>query len=163
MRVTLGRIVGVFGVRGWVKVESETRPRENILGYRHWHLARDGAEWQVDVLEGRPQGKGLVARLAGVDDRNQAEALVGAEIGIAADELPRAGPDEYYWSSLEGLTVVNAAGIELGCVAHLFETGANDVMVVRGEREHLIPFIRDVVQEVNLDEGRIRVDWDEDF
>jgi len=159
-RISVGRVAGLFGVSGWVKVYSHTRPREAILNYRPWHITVGGATRTFDVLEGRQQGKGLVARIAGCDDRDTAAELVGAEIAIDATQLPATGGREYYWADLEGLRVVNDAGVELGRVSHLFETGANDVMVVRGERERLIPFGSAVVKEVDLDAGMIRVDWD---
>jgi 16S rRNA processing protein RimM len=159
-RISVGRVAGLFGVNGWVKVHSHTRPREAILNYRPWHITVGGTTRKFDVLEGRQQGKGLVARLTGCDDRDAAAELVGAEIAIDATQLPATGEREYYWADLEGLRVVNGAGVELGRVSHLFETGANDVMVVLGERERLIPFGSAVVKEVDLDSGVIRVDWD---
>ena len=162
--VTLGRVSGVHGVRGWVKVYSDTSPRENIVGYSPWYLRREGRTERVDVLSGRLQGKLVVASLAGIDDRDQAEALVGAEIAVPRAALPATRQGEYYWADLVGLAVVNRQGIELGRIERLFETGANDVIVVAGDRERLIPYIwRQVVREVDLDDGRMIVDWDEDF
>lgn len=159
-RVVVGRVVGLFGVRGWVKVYSYTRPPEALLGYGPWQLEVQGA-WQTRaVAEGRRQGRGMVARLAGCEDRDAAAALVGAPIAICAAQLPARAAGEYYWSELENLRVVNLADQELGRVSHLFETGANDVLVVRGERERLIPFARDFVRKVDLEAGVIRVDWD---
>lgn len=159
-RISVGRVVGLFGIGGWVKVHSYTRPRQAILGYRPWQVEIAGAWRELDVAEGRLQGRGLVARMHGYHDRDAAAALVGAPVSIWISQLPAAGEREYYWAELEGLRVVNLAGEELGRVSHLFETGANDVLVVRGERERLIPFGRSVVQRVDLDAGVIRVDWD---
>jgi 16S rRNA processing protein RimM len=159
----LGRVSGLFGVRGWVKVFSHTSPKENILNYPAWFLFREG-EWQEYKLkQGKTQGKGIVALLEGVDDRNQAAELTGADIAVRRDQLPEISPDEYYWSDLEGRRVVTETGIELGRVDHLFETGANDVMMVKGERDHLLPFIGQVIKEVDLDGDLITVDWDPDF
>ena len=151
-------------MRGWVRVFSYTQPRENIVRYRPWYLHRDG-EWQEhEIAEGRAHGKGVVAHLAGCDDRDQAASLIGTEIGIRREQLPAAAPGEYYWSDLVGLSVVTLDGELLGTVDHLLETGANDVLVVRGEREHLIPFVPErIVAEVDLERGEIRVDWDKDF
>ena len=162
--VPLGRIAGVFGVRGWVKVHSDTAPRDNILRYSSWYLKRR-QDWEPHkLLDGHPQGKGLVARLQGCDDRDQAAALVGCLIAVPRERLPALDPDEYYWSDLEGLRVVTVAGAELGRVSQLFATGANDVLVVRGERERLLPFVWNrVILEVDLEVGLIRVDWDPDF
>jgi 16S rRNA processing protein RimM len=150
----------LFGVRGWVKVHSDTRPREGILKYSPWQL-RLGGQWrEVALAEGRRQGAGVIARFDGVTDRDQAAALVGAEIAVGIEQLPAPKKGEYYWAQLEGLRVVNRQGVELGTVSHLFETGANDVMVVRGDRERLIPFTRHAVDEVDVKAGWIRVDWD---
>ncbi|MBU0499630.1 MAG: ribosome maturation factor RimM [Gammaproteobacteria bacterium] len=162
--VTLGRITGLYGVKGWVKIYSETSPRQNILKYRPWLLRlQDG--WQTcEMEEGRLQGKGVVAKLVGIDDRDQAVGLLQVEIAVRRDQLPRSRPGEYYWIDLEGLQVETVGGADLGHIDHLFETGANDVMVVKGERERLIPFIRDqVVREVDLASRRMRVDWDPEF
>ena len=163
MILTLGKIVGAFGIKGWVKVFSETRPREQIFSYSPWTVEVRGQRRQIEVIDGHAQGKGLVARLQGIDDRDAAEALIGASIGYPAEAMPEAGPGEYYWSQLVGLEVRNRQGEDFGTVSRLFETGANDVMVVKGERERLIPFTGDAVAEVDLEQGCIIVDWDADF
>ncbi len=152
-------------MRGWVRVFSYTQPRDNIVKYKPWFLRRDDGEWQETALDqGRAHGKGVVARLADCTDRDQAQLLVGYEIGINRDQLPALPPDEYYWKDLIGLQVVNTQGDDLGTVDHLLETGANDVLVVKGDRERLIPFVmKQVIVEVNREERRIRVDWDKDF
>lgn len=163
-RVLMGRIVGVFGVDGWVKLESYTDPRPAIGRYRPWLLSLRDTEREIAPLACRAQGKTVIARLPGVEDRDAAEALIGAEIHVPRSALPRPAPGEYYWTDLEGLAVVAVDGTPLGHVSHLFATGANDVLVVRGERERLIPFVLDaVVRRVDLDAGRIEVDWDPDF
>jgi len=160
--LVLGRISGLYGVRGWVKVFSETEPRDNILTYEPWYL---GAEHSPHRLaEGRPHGKGLVVRLEGCENRDQAAALVGQEIAVRRDQLPPPEIDEIYWFDLEGLTVETLDGISLGRVDHVFATAGNDVLVVKGDQERLLPFLWDqVVMDVDLELGRIRVDWDLDF
>ena len=163
-RVLLGRIVGVMGVQGWIKLESWTDPREGIFGYVPWILVREGAEREVVPLDGRAQGKGLVAHLPGADDRDQAQQLVGSDIYVPRSALPPAGPHEFYWIDIDGMDVATVDGVQLGHVSHLFETGANDVLVVRGERERLIPFLRpDVVTSIDFEARRITVDWDPEF
>lgn len=163
-RVVVGRIVGVHGVQGWVKVYSWTRPPENIFGYARWLLRREPGWQPATLAAGRSQGKGLVARLEGVGDREAARAYVGCDVAVARSELPALEPDEYYWSDLEGLRVETIAGDHLGMVDHLIDTGANDVLVVRGERERLVPFTPgEHVVEVDLARALIRVDWDPDF
>ena len=163
--VVVGRISGIYGVRGWVRVQSFTAPVENLFDYGHWHLRRPQGWQPIEVLEAKPHGKGFVAELEGLDDREEARALIGAEIAVPRAELPPAEPGEYYWSDLEGLRVETLAGVSLGTVDHLLETGANDVLVVNGEdRQRLIPYVTgQVIEEVNLDAGLIRVDWDPDF
>ena len=161
--VVLGRISGLFGVKGWVKVYSYTEPREAVLEYRRWLLsAKDG--WrEATVAEGQRHGKTIIARIDGYVDRDQAAELIGTEIAVPRDELPEAEEGRFYWSDLEGLRVVHRDGTELGRVAHLLETGANDVMVVQGEQERLIPFVMgEVILGVDLASGRIDVDWEWD-
>ncbi len=159
----LGRIVGQYGAKGWVKVFSYTDPREAILEYDCWFLKREGGWQETRVAEGRRHGKSVVARLAGCDDRDQATELMGCDIAIERNALPEPGEGRYYWTDLEGLQVVRRDGTVLGRVAHLLETGANDVLVTEGEVERLIPFIADkVILDVDLAAGVITVDWDWD-
>jgi len=159
----LGRISGVFGVRGWVRVFSYTDPREAILDYDSWLLGQKGAWRPAKVAEGQRHGKTVVARIDGFDDRDQAATLIGAEIGVPRAALPAAEEGRYYWSDLEGLRVVQSDGSELGVLAYLLETGAHDVMVVKGDKEQLVPFVKDrVVLDVDLEKGVITVDWDWD-
>ena len=161
--VVLGRVSGCFGVRGWVKVFSYTEPREAVLEYKRWLLAGKD-DWQpVTVAEGKRHGKSVIARLEGIDDRDAAAALIGCDIGVPREELPEAEDGRYYWSDLEGLRVVRRNGSEIGRVSYLLETGANDVMVIEGEQEILVPFVTDeVVLDVDLAEGVIKVDWEWD-
>lgn len=162
-RVLLGRISGLFGVRGWVKIHSHTEPREQILDYADWQIGRNGHWRDAQVAEAAAHGKGLIARLDGYQDRDRAAELVGCDIAINRDDLPEL-QEGYYWCDLQGLRVVTGDGVELGRVDHLFSTGANDVMVVRGDRERLLPWLRpDVIRDVDLDAGVISVDWDPDF
>ncbi len=152
-------------MRGWVRVYSFTQPRENIIQYKPWYLRRDNGDWREAELEqGRAHGKGVVARLADCADRDQAQLLMGYEIGIREDRLPTLRPGEHYWKDLVGLQVLNIDGEDFGKVDHLLETGANDVLVVKGERQRLVPFVmKQVIVEVDLEQGLIRVDWDKDF
>lgn len=167
--MVLGRVAGLYGVRGWVKVYSHTQPMEALLGYRECLLCLDG-DWRPRKLaEGRRQGKGLVARFAGIEDRDEAAALVGADIGVFRESLPPTAEDQYYWADLEGLEVRHTDGRVLGRVAYLLETGAHDVLAVRsaapGEEagERLIPFVPGrYVLNVDLERGVIDVDWEWD-
>jgi len=160
--LVLGRIAAPYGLRGWVKIFSETEPRDNILSYQPWYLGESRRPCRF--VEGRRHGKGVVAKLEGCEDRDQATALVGQEIAIRRDQLPPAGAEEFYWADLEGLRVETLDGIWLGRVEYLFATATNDVMVVEGDRKRLLPFLWDqVVRDVDLELGQIRVDWDSDF
>lgn len=161
--VVLGRINGVFGTRGWLKIYSYTRPRDNIFAYPTWYLARD-SEWRAFKLgQHKAQGNSLVAALLGIDDRDQALSWLQSDIAIQRQDLPASTPGDYYWVDLIGLEVSNVAGTQLGRVSQLLDTGANDVLVVCGERERLIPFVLDVyVLEVDLANKRLVVDWHAD-
>jgi 16S rRNA processing protein RimM len=161
----LGRMAGAHGIKGWVRVSSYTRPPEAILKYGPWGLGLD-AGWQRFIVEkAEVRGNGLVAKLKGIDDRDQASALNGIGIGIPRSELPglNESAQEYYWADLEGCRVLNQDGVEFGIVDSLMETGANDVMIVKNGRERLIPYIDEVIESVDLENKCIKVNWDEDF
>lgn len=169
--VVLGRISGIYGVHGWVKIHSYTEPRENILNYAPWQICLEGQWRTVTVSGGRIQGKGVIAHLEGWDTPEAARALLTAKIAIPREQLPPPREGEYYWNDLIGLQVmaVNSAAPDrvLGTVISLMETGANDVLVVQevgdAPKEHLIPFIDGVIVNVDLDAKVLRVDWDIDY
>lgn len=178
-RVQLGRITGHFGVRGWVKVHSDTQPRENIVQYKEWLLFPHGRSVavagdevrKVQVIDGREQGKTVVARLEGIEDRDAAEQLIGYGIVVDRAALPGLDEDQYYWTDLIGMGVVTIENVRIGTVRRLFETGANDVLVISDERagskvgaEVLVPWIQPtVITRVDQDARQITVDWDPDF
>ena len=167
--VVLGKITSVHGVRGEVKIYSFTDPIDNLLDYRHWTLKRDGEVKQVELVSGRLQGRVLVARLKGLDDREVARTYAGFDICVPREQLPDLEDGEFYWHQLEGLKVIDLQGQLLGRIDHLLETGANDVMVVKpcagslDDRERLLPYTEQCVQQVDLAAGEMRVDWDADF
>jgi len=155
--VELGRIVGVFGVRGWIRLRSHTVPPEGILRYRRWHIA--GREWQV--ADGHPQGDTIVAGLKGLEDRDAALALRGATVEVARSALPKLKKGEFYWTDVLGSEVVSTAGATLGTLDSVTSNGAQDVMVVKGEVERLIPFVvGPIVQSVDPKAKQIVVEWD---
>ncbi len=164
-KVLVGRIVGLSGVGGMVKLESWTDPRMQIFSYQPWQLKSAAGIKEMSGARGREQGKGMVAELPAIVNREAAAALIGSEIWVARSAMPKAAPGQYYWFDLEGLEVVNIEGVAMGRVSHLISTGANDVMVARqGDRERLIPFIDDdFVKSVDLQAQRIIVDWDPEF
>lgn len=165
-RVLLGRIVGVHGVRGAVKLESFTEPRLAIFDYKPWLLEGDTGRFEEIVeAHGHAQGKGIIAMLPGITDRDAASIWIGARIWVSREALPEPESGEFYQTDLEGLQVVNEAGDDLGRVSHLFDNGAHEVLVTRDEagRERLIPYVADVyVKAVDLDAARITVDWNKD-
>ncbi|WP_018625497.1 ribosome maturation factor RimM [Kangiella aquimarina] len=162
----VGKLNGASGIKGWVKVYSYTDPKENILNYSPWYLKLDGQWQQVSIINGREQGKTVVAQLEGCNDRNTAESYRGVEIAIEESQLPQLEEGEYYWRDLVGLTVVNMAGEELGTVKKMMETGANDVLVVKtaSKEDLLIPYVPEYsVMKVDLDSKQITVDWELDY
>ena len=161
--VVIGRITAPYGVKGWVKIHPYTETIEGLTCYAAWWLGKED-EWRnAPVIQARPQGKTLVAKLQGCDDRAAAQMLKNLYIAVQRSDLPAVREGEYYWTDLIGLEVVNLNGEALGVVRELFATGANDVLRVQGERECLIPFIPQVVCQVSLDAALIRVDWELDF
>jgi len=164
-QLTLGRISGVFGVKGWLKIQSYTEPHDNILRLGPWTLRLRGTETAVEIEDSRGQGRQVVAKLRGLEDRDLARQWVGAEIVVPRERLPACAPGEYYWTDLEGLEVWTTAGQSLGVVDHLIATGGgHDVLVLAGDPERLIPFVMgQVIREVDLTAGRIIADWSPDY
>ena len=167
--VVMGRIGAPWGVKGWVKLFSYTDPPENLLDYRVFRIIGPTGQQDIEIDEARPQGQGLVGHIKGCDEREASGRFTGCELQVPKQSLP-ALDEEYYWHQLEGLRVHTLQGEDLGRVHHLMETGANDVLVVRGDEqsldreERLLPWVRgQVVKEVDLEHGVILVDWDKDF
>jgi 16S rRNA processing protein RimM len=167
--LTVGKITGCYGIKGWVKIHSFTEPQENFLQFGTWMIRRRGALEPIEFDSGKRHGKGLVVHIAGVDDRTLAEAYRGLEVLAPEADLPQLEEGDYYWRQLQGLQVWCLDGdnrVLLGKVDHLIETGANDVLVVKAsegsldDRERLIPYLPDdVVRRVDLEQGEIEVDW----
>ena len=168
-RIALGKIGAPHGIKGWVRVFSDTWPPEEILSYECWQVQRRNEWHELKVVQARPQGKALVVQLQDgqgrlIEDRDTAALWRNADIAVWRHELPELEDDEIYWADLIGLKVETVEGVALGEIHQMMETGANDVLVVRGERERLIPFIRDiVVKEIDVARSLIRVDWDPEF
>ncbi len=160
----MGRVAAPYAVRGWLKIQTFTEYLDSLLDYEVWRLGRNGKWRDYRLLEGKVHGQTLLACLEGVTDRNGAEALMGLDVAVLREEMPEAEDGEFYWDDLMGLDVVNEQGQQLGQVAGLLETGANDVLQVRdGETERLIPFVDAVIREVDLEAGRLVVDWGLDY
>lgn len=179
--VVMGRIVAPYGVYGWLKVIPDTEAIDGLFDYDTWWLGK-GNDWREMVVEtAKIHNDVIVVKLEGIDDRDAAFACKGKQIAVPRDQLPEPEENEYYWSDLIGLQVKNLQGIDFGHITEVFETGANDVLVVKPEavkleasakesdakkekpQERLLPFIASVVLEVDLKAKTMLVDWDEDF
>ena len=163
-RILLGRIVGASGLQGWLKVHSDTRPRAAIGNYKRWQLGKNSDWHTLSVDEVKCQGKRILGKLADCDSREAAEALIGFDIAIAAEQLDSPAEGQFYWVDLQGLEVIDERGESFGMIARVIDTGANDVIVVKGDRERMIPWVMgDVILAVDLKVGTVTVDWDADF
>lgn len=163
-RICVGKISGQFGIKGWVKVFSYTDPRENILNYSPWQLIKGKESREISVVDGKRHGETVIACLEQINNREDATGLCGWDIYINFSQLPETEDNEYYWADLVGLRVETTQGVYLGDVDHLLETGANDVLVLKGERERLIPFLQgQTIIKIDLEKGIMIVDWDPEF
>lgn len=161
--VTLGKIVGVHGIQGWLKVFSYTQPVENIFQYSNWQLTRDSGEVMTRRVTGhKGQGKNLRVQLEGVSDRNLAESMIGLEISTHSTDLPDLDQGEFYWRDLIGLSVRDTQGAELGVVTDMMETGSNDVLLLNDSdgKSMAIPWLPDVVVKVDLAQSVLIADWE---
>lgn len=166
--ILLGNVSGVHGLKGWLKVFSHTSPRLKITEYSQWFLKKDGEDWTVyKVLKGREQGKNIIVQLEGVNDRSQVDALIGSQIAIRKEQLEALPDGEFYWKDLIGITVETKEGESLGRLDWIFNSGSNDVLVVKNsteKKERMLPFLfGDVVLSIDLDSSLMVVDWDVDF
>ena len=161
----MGRIVAPYGLKGWVRVEPYGTLPDSLSAYPSWWVGRNGDWRELKVAQSVLQhGASLVARLEDCTERDAALALKGCEVAVGREALPQTSKDEFYWVDLIGLTVVNTKGEELGLVTELFESGAHPVMrVVAGDAERLLPFVEQVVRQVDMALGRIRVEWELDW
>jgi 16S rRNA processing protein RimM len=162
-RVVLGQVGGAFGVQGWVRIQSYTDPPANILKYERWQLGRAGQWREVEVEDGKVTAKGVLAKLVGVETPEDARLATGSEIAVTREELPKPAPGEYYWSDLEGLAAFGQNDQPLGRIEEFRETPAGTVVVIRGERQHWVPFVKERIVSVDLDAGRVVLDWDADW
>ena len=162
--INIGKISGVFGIKGWVKIFSFTHPKENIIKYSPWLLKKGTETKSVKPIDGALQNKAIIAQIQGVNNRNDAESLMGWDIFISPDQLPETAEDEYYWSDLIGLNVETIHGVQFGVVESLLETGANDVLIIQGDRERVIPFLQgSIIVDIDLNKKIMIVDWDPEF
>lgn len=164
--IVIGQLGSPHGVKGWLKLHSYMQLPEDLLNYQPWQIRRKNSTvletLRYEAVEGRSSH--MLVLLQGLSDRNAAALYTLADIVLPRAELPRLSDNEYYWDDLVGLDVVNKEDVHLGKVDYLFETGSNDVLVIKGEKQHAIPYLMgDIVLDINLDKKVIRVDWDPDF
>jgi len=162
-KVAIGKFGKTFGVRGWIKIHSFTTPKENILELAPWQIEKNGQWQEVPIEVHKIHHQNIVIKLKNIDDVDTIKLYTNLNIFIDQTLLPKLPKNEYYWDNLIGLKVTNKESSELGIVDHLFGTGSNDVMVVKGKKEHLIPYLKNVIIEVDLEQRTMVVDWDEDF
>jgi 16S rRNA processing protein RimM len=155
----MGRVAGSYGVRGWIRVAPHSGDPQGLLGLGRWHVG--AGEYAVEAA--RAHSGALLAKLGGVDSREAARRLKGAAVRVPRAALPQAPSGTYYWSDLVGLEVVNTRGAELGAVKRMFHNGAHDVMELAGAGPRLVPWVAQVVRRVDLEAGRIEVDWEADW
>lgn len=159
--VMVGKIASTYGVQGWLKVVSYTEMPYSIAEYKPWYIEESGSYKPIDVTDVREYGKGIIVKFKGYDNPEKAKVLTGKKIAILRSKLPALDKDEYYWSDLEGLTVINQNGENLGQIIYIIETGSNDVLVVKGETEHAIPYLpNDVIKSIDLVNKIMHVDWE---
>jgi 16S rRNA processing protein RimM len=163
--VIMGRVASAFGIRGWVKIQPFSEYVDSLLDYKTWYLGHENGPWrEVNIVQAEAHDKTLAVQLPDCPDRNAAEKLKGLLIAVPRSSLPAQDEGEYYWADLIGLTVINEAGETLGVVAELLETGANDVLIVRGNGpDILIPFLNSVIGQVDMAAKTIQVNWSADY
>ena len=161
-KIYLGKITGVHGIKGWLKIQSYSSPPENILNYPSWIITNKGEEDFYSIEQGRKQNNKIVVKLEKIDDRNTAESLINSKIQILRSDLPKLSNENYYWSDLVGLSVLNSEETVIGKIESLIETGANDVMVIITLKDEriLIPFVmHEIIKEVDIELNYVKVDW----
>lgn len=162
-KIMVGRFGAAHGVRGWIKIHSFTEPRANILTYLPW-LIEDAQGWhEFHFTDQKHNEQSIIVKPANCDTPEQVRLYTNKLIAIERALLPASTEADYYWTDLEGLKVINQQQQLLGIVDHLFNTGANDVLVVKGDKERLLPYHKNTVLSVDLANGIIQVDWDADF
>lgn len=161
----MGRVASAFGIKGWVKIQPFSEYVDSLTAYKAWYLGYENGPWrEVTVAQCEVHDKTLAAQFADCPDRTAAEKLKGLLIAVPRSSLPEEDEGEYYWADLIGMSVINAEDVVLGVVAELLETGANDVLIVRGNGpDVLIPFLNSVIGEVDMAARTIRVNWSADF
>ena len=163
--VTLGRFGSVFGVKGWIKVHSFTEPLGNILQFHtHWLIQNNKQAWQpINIEAYKIQGQSIIAKMKGIDERETARQFTNKEIAIHREHLPKLETEQFYLHDLIGMKVYNQNNLLLGHITDFQEAGSHHIFIIKGEKEHWLPYTDDVIKKINLDEQYIEVDWDPEF
>lgn len=159
-QVVVGRFGRAHGVRGDIYVISFTEPPSNILNYQPWLTLKKGSWQPLTITSNKANDHSIIVHIQGWDDRDIAKLHTNEEIAVPIEALPKLESEEFYWSQLIGLNVVDQKGASLGEVIEILETGANDVLVVKGTTEHLVPYTKETVLKVDLEANQITVDWE---
>jgi len=161
--IDIGKIVGVFGIQGWVKIKTSS-DMDTLKHYNKLQLSINGTNSELKIAKSHVKNGLWFVLFDGIDDRNKAESLIGGVVAVSRAEFPKTDTDEYYWVDLIGLRVINLQHELLGNVDSLMDTGANSVMVVQGEEKtHLIPFVAAYITNVDMQNKQIIVDWGLDY
>lgn len=160
--ITIAKIGAPYGVRGWLKVQTFTDSIENAVNYRPWFVTDAKGQWSILAVEQVDyQSERLLIKIQGIDTPEAARCYTGKLLHIPRNKLPVLQENEYYWSDLEGLTVIDQHGDVLGKVSFLLETGSNDVLVVKGSKQIAVPYLPgQVIKSVSLDTREIHVEWE---
>ncbi len=160
--IVVGKIGSTYGIKGWLKIFSFTEVITDIFDYNPWYM-EDGDGWKcIEVKTGREQGKSLVAHLSGYNTPEEARVLTGKKIAVRRSQLADLAENEFYWTDLEGLMVIDQHGHELGRILYLLATGSNDVLVIQHQgKEYAVPYLPGkVVKNIDLAKRVMHVDWD---
>ena len=159
--ITIGRLGAAYGIQGWLHITSFTDPTDNIFEYRKDWLIKTNNQWRpIKITNHKSHGNAFIVKLPECNDRDTAMQFKGTEIGVKRSALPETNANEYYWDDLIGLTVYTISGESIGTVDYLFETGSNDVIVTKGEKQHFIPYTDDAIKQVDLEKQAIIIDWE---
>ena len=162
--VVMGKVVGSHGIKGWLKIQPFTEELKTLGKFSSWFVSKNENEWKEFKVESSSiQGRTVLAKIENINNRNDADVLRGFLIGISKIDLPILAKGKYYWSDLIGLEVINQTGFNFGTIESIMETGSNDVLVIKDEKEWLIPYLDNVVLKIDLEKKNILVDWDENF
>jgi len=162
-KIIIGRFGQSYGIKGWIKVNSLTDPISNILQYSPWQIQHQNVWREIKITQGKHQGNNIIVKLADCNSPEEAKIFTNDLIAIEREQLPVLSTNEYYWTDLIGLSVINQDGVNFGVVDSLLETGSNDVLIVKGLRQRLLPYTDNVIIKIDLTQKIITVNWDPDF